>query len=303
MYNTNYGSGISQDVVTNVEKTILEYQARYKTGYIGRSLVAERPNVPPLTRRDIVRHVDKAKASDGISRARISLGGTAPEEVGGKVKDKLHQIHRVDIAIRKNEAALNADPTAWNSDTNIAMLECQKRENYMIIAGDTTFGITGLSGVGAANSRGSITSSTNNGAWDGSETDHIMDPYADLVKALDYVDPELVGELYLGGRPAYMNLLLQEDDLGKIWADKIGGRIFGRPLGDTSWMVKSDYWPANYVYLVCKTAQATELLIPEDYALDADYPREKGQNVYAEIGGWIGFEVHNNASVVRIAIN
>jgi hypothetical protein len=130
-----------------------------------------------------------------------------------------------------------------------------------------------------------------------------MDPYDDLRKAMEFIDPAIVGPLYLAGKPAYLNYLLQEDDLGKVFSDKIGTRLMGRPANDVSWMIKSDYFPANYVYLVCKSMEAAELIIPEDYNVDANYPREKGQNVYAEIGGWIGIEIHNNDFIVPIAIN
>lgn len=299
----NYGASIPQEVVTNVEKTILQFQQRYKDGYIGRSLIEQRPNVAPFVRKDIVRKIDKTTPQDGISTARISLGGGEPEVVGSKAKDVSHSIYRIDASIERNEAELQLDYSIWNRDTSLAMLECLRRENYTIINGNSTYGITGLVGASAANSRGSITSATNNGAWDGSETDKVMDPYDDLRQALEYIDPNLVGNLYLAGRPAYLNYLLQEDDLGKIFGEKIGTRIMGRQPTDLSWMIKSDYFPANYVYLICKSMEAAELLIPQDYTFDGNYPRGKGQTVYAEIGGWIGIEIHNNDFIVPIGIN
>jgi len=305
-----YGAGIPQEVVTQMSKTILIFQQKYKDGYIGRTLVEQRPNVSPLLRRDIVRKVDKTKAQDGISHARISLGGTKPNVVGTKVKDDTWQIYRIDDAIFMNEAEINLDPSRWNTNVSVSMMECLRRENYTIINGDSDLGITGLTGIADGNPRGSIvasggsgTTTNNKGAWDGSETNAVMDPYSDLLAAYGKVNPDLVGTMYLGGRTAYLNYLLEEDDLGKMWADKIGPRIFGRPTGDMSWMVKSDYFPANYVYLIMRTAQAAELVIPEDYNVDANYPRQPGQNQYAEIGGWIGIETHYNDFVVKIAIN
>jgi hypothetical protein len=307
----NFGSSIPQEVVQNMQKTILDFQQRYKDGYIGRQLIEQRPGVPPKIRKDVVRHVDKTTPQDGISHARISLGGTSPDIVGSKGKDKLFQIYRIDDAIQRNEDEIALDPALWTRDTSISMMECLRRENYTIINGDATWGITGLVGAASANSLGSIVASggdgsttiDNNGAWAGTETDKVMDPYDDIRAALNFIDPDLIGSLLLAGRPAYMNYLLQEDDLGKIYADKIGPRIFGKAAGDNSWMVKSDYFPANYVYLVLKSMEAAELVIPEDYNVDANYPRQKGQNVYAEIGGWIGIELHTNDFIVPIAIN
>lgn len=297
----NYGAGIPQEVVTNMEKTILSFQQRYKDGYIGRTLIEQRPGVAANVRKDVVRKIDKTDSHDGISTARISSGGTAPDVVGTKAKDVLHPVYRIDDAILMNEEELKLDPSRWNQNVSVAMLECLRRENYTIINGDTTWGITGLAGAAAANSLGSV--STNCGAWDGSETDKVMDPYEDVRACLEYIDPNLIGTLYLAGRPAYLNYLLQEDDLGKVWSDKIGTRLMGRPQGDNSWMVKSDYFPANYVYLVLKSMEGAELIIPEDYGVDANYPRQPGQNQYAEIGGWIGIEFHTNDTVARIAIN
>ena len=299
----NNGASIPQEVITNVGKTILQFQQRYKDGYIGRSLIEQRPNVGAFVRKDIVRKIDKTTPQDGISTARISLGGGEPEVVGSKAKDVSHSIYRIDASIERNEAELQLDYSIWNRDTSLAMLECLRRENYTIINGNSTYGITGLVGAASANSRGSITSATNNGAWDGSETDKKMDPYDDLRQALEYIDPNLVGNLYLAGRPAYLNYLLQEDDLGKIFGEKIGTRIMGRQPTDLSWMIKSDYFPANYVYLIRKSMEAAELLIPQDYTFDGNYPRGKGQTVYAEIGGWIGIEIHNNDFIVPIGIN
>jgi hypothetical protein len=299
----NYGSSIPLEQILNIQKTIEIFRQKYKDGYIGRSLIDQRPGVARTVRKDIVRKIDKTAANDGISTARISLGGTSPDIVGSKGKDILHSIYRIDAAIQRNEAELELDPNIWTRDTSLAMLECLRRENYTIINGDSTTGIVGLVGAATANSRGSITSGTNNGAWAGTETDKVMDPYDDLRQALEFIDPNLVGPLYLAGRPAYLNYLLQEDDLGKVFADKIGTRLMGKQATDLSWMVKSDYFPANYVYLICKSMEAAELIIPEDYNVDANYPREKGQNVYAEIGGWIGIEIHNNDFIVPIAIN
>jgi hypothetical protein len=299
----NYGAGIPQETITQMQKTIFVFQQRYKDGYIGRSLVEQRSGLSANIRKDIVRSYDKTAAKDGISTAKISAGGTIPDIVGSKGKDKVYNVYRIDDAIMMNEAEIALDPNRWNTDVSLAMLECQRRENYVIINGQTSLGITGLVGMSTANSRGSITSGTNGGAWDGSETDKVMDPYDDLRKALEYVDPNLTGTLYAAGRPAYLNYLLQEDDLGKVFADKIGTRLFGRPLGDMSWMVKSDYFPANYVYIVLKTQMGAELLVVQDYNVDANYPRQPGQTQYAEIGGWIGMEAHNNESVVAIGIN
>jgi hypothetical protein len=299
----NYGSSIPLEQILNIQKTIEIFRQKYKDGYIGRSLIDQRPGVARTVRKDIVRKIDKTAANDGISTARISLGGTSPDIVGSKGKDILHSIYRIDAAIQRNEAELELDPNIWTRDTSLAMLECLRRENYTIINGDSTTGIVGLVGAATANSRGSITSATNAGSWDGAETDAVMDPYDDLRKAVEYIDPTLVGPLYLAGRPAYLNYLLQEDDLGKVFSDKIGTRLMGKQATDLSWMVKSDYFPANYVYLICKSMEAAELIIPEDYNVDANYPREKGQNVYAEIGGWIGIEIHNNDFIVPIGIN
>lgn len=307
----NYGSSIPQEAITSMQKTILDFQQRYKDGYIGRSLIEQRPGVPPKIRKDIVRHVDKTAPQDGISTARISLGGTTPDIVGSKSKDKMFSIYRIDNAIQRNEAEVELDPSLWNRDTSLAMMECLRRENYTIINGDATLGINGLVTAATANGLGSVVASggngtttiNNNGAWAGTETDKVMDPYDDIRAALNFIDPDLVGSLVLAGRPTYMNYLLQEDDLGKIYADKIGPRIFGKPAGDNSWMVKSDYFPANNAYLVLKSMEAAELVIPEDYNVDANYPRQKGQNIYAEVGGWIGIELHTNDFIVPIAIN
>ncbi len=298
----NYASGIPQEVVTNMQKSILLFQQKYKDGYVGRTLVEQRP-VGSNIRQDIVFAVDKTAAKDGISTARISAGGSAPDVVGTKGKNITHTVWRIDNAILMNEAEIKINPARWNTNVAVAMLECQRRENYTIINGDSQHNIVGLVGAAALNKRGSITAATNAGAWDGSEQDQVMNPYEDIRNALEFVDPNLTGQLYLGGRPASLNYLLQEDDLGKVYADKIGGRLFGRALGDTSWMVKSDYFPANEVFLVLKSMMAAEIVIAEDYNVDANYPREKGQNQYAEIGGWIGVELHNNESVVDIAIN
>ena len=297
----NWGSSLPQDVVTNMERTILNFQERYKDGYVGRTLVEQRPGVASTVRKDIIRRYEKTDSQDGISTARISAGGTSPDLVKTKGKDDMHQVYRIDNAILMNEAEMLLDTGGWNRNVSVAMMECMRRENFTIINGDATLGITGLTGMAAANTRGSITAATNQGAWDGSEADAIMNPYKDILAGLEFIDPNLQGTLYLAGRPAYLNYLLDEDDLGKVWADKIGQRLFGR--SDTSWMVKSDYFPVNTVYLVLKSMEAAELIIPEDYNVDANYPRQPGQNHYAEIGGWIGLEAHNPQSVVAIAVN
>ena len=120
----NFGASIDQDTITSMGKTILDFQQRYKDGFIGRQLIERRPGVASTVRKDIVRHIDKTTPQDGISTARISLGGTSPDIVGGKAKDKLFSIYRIDAAIQRNEAEVQLDPSLWNRDTSMAMMEC-----------------------------------------------------------------------------------------------------------------------------------------------------------------------------------
>jgi hypothetical protein len=306
----NFGASVPQEAITQAQREILLYQQVNKDGYFSRILLQTRTTTNPNIRKDIVRRVDATAAKDGISTAKITAGGAVPDIVGTKKKEDVHQIYFISDAVLMNEALLEVDPSAWNSDVRVAMMECQRRENHSVINGVPALNQVGIVGSARANPRGKIVAAgasgkddNNAGAWNGSETDHVMNPYEDLRKAVVKINPSFPSSsLYLGGRPESLSLLLQEDDLGKRYVDKIGP-LFGRVDRSLDFMVACDYFPADAVYVISKNMNAAELVIAEDYNIDANYPRQPGKNRYAEIGGWIGIEFHNNQGFVEVAIN
>lgn len=305
----NFGAGIPQEVITNMQKEILLFQQKNKDGYIARTVIDIRP-LGANIRKDVIFKVDKTAASDGISVATISADSSIPDVVGTKGKDVVYPVWRIADAILMGESEIALNPARWNSNVRVAMQECLRRENYTAINGDATRDIIGIVGAAQANPLGSIVASggsgktvNNAGAWDGSETDAIMDPYDDLRKATGKINPEFPrSSLFLGGRPEYLNYLWQKNELRETYISEIAG-LFGRADGSTDFLVPCDYFPENCVYVISKNMNAAELTLAQDYNVDANYPREKGQNRYAEIGGWLGFNFYDYRGFVQVAIN
>lgn len=306
----NWGAGLPLETITSMRRTIEEFQDVNIDGYIARQALYVRSLDNPNIRRDIIRRVDKSAAPDGVSTAQISAGGTIPEEVHTAAKDDLHPIWWIADSVIMNEAEINLDPNRWNLDTRVAMLECQRRENWTAINGDAAHNITGIVAAAQANTRGRVVAAgavapqmNNVGAWDGSEVDSVMDPYEDLRRATGMINPEYPrSSLNLMGRPESLNFLWSKNDLRETYVSEIAG-LFGRADGSTDFLIPCDYVPANVVYVVAKHMNAGEIVIAQDYDVDADYPRQKGKNRYAEIGGWLGFEIHDSAGFVQVAIN
>lgn len=306
----NWGAGLPMEIITNMRKSIEEFQNVNIDGYIARNALYVRTLDNPNIRRDVVRRVDMAAAPDGISRAQISAGGTIPDEITTGAKEDIHPIWWIADAVIMNEAEINVDPTRWDLDVRVAMLECQRRENWTAINGDAAHNITGIVAAAQANPRGSIVASgasgnqqNNSGAWDGTEDGGKMDPYEDLRLATGMVNPEFPrSSLNLLGRAESLNYLWSKNEFRETYVSEIAG-LFGRADGSTDFLIPCDYVPANTVYVVAKHMNAGEIVIAQDYDVDADYPRQKGKNRYAEIGGWVGFEIHDPSGFVQVAIN
>lgn len=305
----NYSSNIPQEAIQNAEREILNYMNQNKDGYFARSLLYVRRLTNPNVRKDIVRRVDLAASEDGISQAKLMASGTVPDITKTKKKDNVHQVWFIADSVLCDEAALQLDPSAWNGDVAAAMLECRRRENYTAINGSTAHNLLGIVGAARANPNGKITAAAssgvnvaNKGNWYGTEDNAVMEPYSDLLEGVSKVSTEFSrSSLSLLGHPLDLKGLYEKDELRKDYASQIGP-LFGRKEGDTSFIIACDYVPRGFVYIVPNSMDAAELVIAVDYALDANYPREKGKQVYGEVGGYIAFEFHNPRAIVEVEV-
>ena len=305
----NYASDIPQEAILNAEREITAYLDTNKDTAFARQLLFVRRLQNPFTRKDIVRRVDLTESEDGISNAKIVAPGTVPDITKTRKKEYTHQIWFIGDAVLADEAALEMDPSVWNGDVSASMLECTRRESYIAINGSTNHGITGIVGAARANPNGKITAAAssganvgNNGAWDGSETNAVMDPFDDLLEGVFKVGTEFPrSSLKLLGHPLDLKGLYKKNDLDHSPAEQVGP-LFGRPEGDVSFIVPCDYVPRGYLYIVSGSQNCAEFVVAREYYMDANFPRTHGKQRYGEVGGYFGFEFHNTKGLVEIQV-
>lgn len=308
MVDQSFASSIPLEMVTSMQREIARYQAVNKDGYQARRYLTVR-NVASTVDKDTVRTIEGGGGNSTI-HAKITAKGALPETVGTKVKETDFPIFWLADSFNINEKDLAKDPRIQNRNVAWASLQIQRLENYTAINGDAASNITGVVTAARANSLGKITAAAtsgsnvgNQGAWDGSETDALMDPYEDLRAANMKISAEYGRSTrFLCGNPTDIGYLWQMNEERGTYIDEIA-KLFGRQPQDTSYIVESDYFTAGYVYIIAKDMNAAEMIIAEDLNVDTNYPRQPGKNHYVEVGEWLNpIAVYDNKGFVEVQV-
>lgn len=299
---SSYGSAIPIEAKQAWERVIVNYDEKQRDGMIARSLATMR-NVGATVDTDTVTFVEGSGGNATIA-AKVTAKGAIPEVTGIKTKDIDHKMFQLALGFYVNGRDLQAKPELKTRSVEWCTKNIRRLEDYMWMNGDTTLNLTGLDTAAGLNVNGKVVAASasgndvnNVGAWDGS--DDYIDLYTDILEAVSRLDDDFE-PAYLLGRRIDLAPVRKMDDMRKKYIDDILDLFAAGSAAD--FMRYSLYVPSGYVYVVAKDMDFCEMVVSEDLIVDADYPKEKGNNLYVELREWLNpNEFHSNEGVVEIA--
>ncbi len=292
--NMHYASYIPPEFVTEWVREINQYEQQYKNTLFARNYLPNREVGANIDYDTVTYYNSPDRRGQFISK------GSIPEPFTARARTAKHEIYQIMEAFVVNERDL-AKPEGASMKTkelDIAVRNLHKAEDYAAINGDG-MDLLGIVGAARANSNGKITTSTNMGAWSGSDT--TRDPFEDINKAMVLMEDSFQPKYMLGNRQS-LSYLNNMDSERIMFAEEIA-KLFNKGPQDRSWIVESQYVPDGYVYLLPFDPQAAEFIVSEEIDIKDDYAKQPGGNFWVEINEWINpVEVHQNDAFVEIAI-
>jgi hypothetical protein len=291
----HYGSFIPDEVVTGWVNTIDNYEKNYYTKLFARNTLPRR-DVGATVDIDAITYYDTDSG-----RGQIVAKGSVPQPFTARAKTAKWDMLQIMEGFTVNERDLAKAEGAMmkSKEIDIALDRIHSEEDYVLMNGDSSLGLKGIVGAARANSNGKITTSTNQGAWAGS--DDTRDPYEDINMASAKMDPRYSPAFLVGSRLSLTYLNNKNSEEVPFWKDTAA--LFGKPDTDRSWMVPCQHCPEGYVYLVPYSPKAAEFVVSEDLMVADDYAKQPGGNFWVEIREWVNpAEIHENDAFVEIAI-
>lgn len=283
---------IRQEAVENYSLQIKKYFEENYDNMLARNVLTQR-KVGADVEFDIVEEYSRT----GQGAQIVPKGGT-PTKLGINFKRVTFPMYQIMAGFSVNAKDIKIDPKTKSRKLEIGMADVKRKEDYVTINGDSTYGITGIVGAAQANTNGTITTSTNAGAWSGEST---TDIYSDIVLAKSKLDAKFRNEkLFLIGNSTTMGYLDRMNSERIPYAMEIA-RLFTKNANDTSWMWTNDYVPSGYAYLCTKNVEAGEFVVSENPYV-TPYAMTSGQNYPFEISEWATPEIHDNNGFVQIAV-
>lgn len=275
------------------EREIVSYVEKNKDNMTSRNVLAGR-DVGADIAIDVVTNYDRTGPG-----AQITAKGAVPKSMGVKSDDTKHDIYQISTGFHISEKDLKLDPKSKNRLIDIALRDIHRKEDDMALNGVTAINLNGIADAAAANSNGTITASTNAGAWSG-ETG--TDIYDDINTALGLMDDEFEPVYLIGKRTDLLNINRMDSERTPYW--KSIAPLFNMKESDRSWMWVTNHLPAGKVYMVPKDFMAGEMVVSENVSIAPLYNggMGPGRNYYFEIGEWVVPEFHNNDAFVEIEI-
>lgn len=298
----HYGSYITEEVVTAWVQTIDDYELNYRPELIARNILPYR-EVGPQIDIDAITHIQTTSG-----RAGIVAKGASPDPIQIAAGVEKFEMYQIASGFYINQRDLNKTqgPVMKTAEINEVMAKIHATEDYVAVNGDSTLGITGIVGAAHANTRGKVLATAgsatgndvvNMGAWDSSGD--TLDPYEDILNAIKFMDPRFKPWGLIADRATIRNL--DKTDSERVPFSDYIGKLFGKPEGDRSWMIESQFTPAGYAYVIPYSPQAAEFVVSQEIDIADDYPKEKGGNFWIEIGEWVSpIEIHAKESFVEI---
>lgn len=287
---------IRQEAVENYSLQIKKYFEENYDNMLARNVLAQR-KVGADVEFDIVEEYSRT----GQGAQIVPKGGT-PTKLGINFKRVTFPMYQIMAGFSVNAKDIKIDPKTKSRKLEIGMADIKRKEDYVAINGDTTYGITGIVTAARANTNGKIAASggtyNNAGAWAG-ETG--TDIYDDIVEAKSLLDAKYRnGKLFLLGNSVTMGRLDKMNSERVPYKMEIAS-LFTKNANDFSWMWTNDYVPSGYAYVCAKDTEAGEFVVSENPYV-TPYAMTSGQNYPFEISEWATPEIHDNNGFVEIAI-
>jgi len=290
---TNDDSAILQEASEEWTKEMVRYVEKHKDNMTARNILETR-TIGADVEIDIITNYDRTGPG-----AQIVAKGTPPDKAGTKTYTDQFNIYQIATGFNVNAKDLKKDPKIKNRQIDICMRDIHRAEDRFALFGDSKLGVMGIIDAAQANENGTITSSTNAGAWTG-ETG--TDIYDDLNVALGKMDAEFEPAYLLGSRTALQNLNRMNSERIPYYKEVAG--LFGKKNeNDKSWMWTTDQLnDINKVYLIPKDMMAGEYVISENPRI-VNYNMQPGENYPIEIVSWSAPEIHDPNAFVEIDIS
>lgn len=280
--------GILQHHAKEYTREILNYVEKYSDNMVARKLFPVR-NVGKDVEIDVVTTYEK-RSGDG---AVVCGKGVVPSGSGARASSANHTIYQILDGFSIHEKDLKLDPKLKNRNVDICMRNVHKTEDDLAINGQTNLNLDGI--VDVVPSGNKITTATNNGKWDGSESNDI---YQDVLTAIGMLDGDF-DPSWIVGNPTDINYLNGMDsERQPYWKTIID--LFPSAKKKEDVFFKSNRVTAGNVYVGCKDPMAGEVVVSEN-ATVATIPMQPGRIYPIEIYEWVTVELHTADCFAEIA--
>lgn len=286
MIQTDAAGGILKRKAEVWEAEILNYREKFSDNMVGRKILSVR-KAGADAEIDVVTQYDRQGKG-----AIVAAKGVVPSGSKVSVKSTSHDIYQILDGFSLHEKDMNIDPKLKNREIDLCMRNIHREEDNLVINGDTTLNLNGIADVSSNNQ---ITTSTNHGAWDGTEANDI---HADFISAIVLIDSDFEVS-FVVGNPTDINYLNTLDsERQPYWKTLID--LFQGAKKKQDFMFKTNRATAGTVYLGPTDPLAAELVVSENPTVRT-LPMQPGGNFPVEIYEWVTPEIHNTDSMAEIA--
>ena len=298
--NLHYGSYITEEMTIAWVQAINDWELNYRNELTARTVMPYRSIGPQMDIDATSHHMSTSGLADFVAK------GATPTPITMKTaveKNEMFQI-ATGFFVNERDLAKAEGATMKQAELNACLQMIHAREDYTLLNGNTELGISGIVTKAHANTRGKIVASgasgaemNNMGAWDG--TDDTRDPYEDVANAVSMMDYRFKPYALLADRATIRYLNMKDSERIPFAEDM--GPLFGKPEGDRSWMIESQFTPTGYCYLVPYNPQAGEFISSQEIDIKDDYAQMPGGNFYIELKEWCNpAAIHSPNAYVEI---
>jgi hypothetical protein len=298
----HFGSYIPEEMTIAWVQAINDYELNYRPELTARNVLPYRNIGPQFDFDNVVHHQSTSGLADVVAK------GATPAPIVMKTATEKNEMFQImtGFYVTERDLAKSEGVTMKQKELDACMQMIHAREDYTLINGNSDLGIDGMVTKANANTRGKITATNvsasganlpNMGAWDGSGD--TRDPYEDVVNACRMMDYRYKPAFLLADRITISYLNMKDSERIPFAEDM--GPLFGKPEGDRSWMIESQFVPTGYAYLAPYNPQAGEFVVSQEIDIKDDYAKQPGGNFYIELSEWINpAELHVGNAFVQI---
>ncbi len=274
----------------NWDKQISQFVEKYKDNMIARQIFPVR-DVGASVAIDVV--TVYTRANEG---AAIVAKGVVPEGSAFVSSAANFPIYQIVDGFVIHEKDIKLHPDAKARDMDLVLRHVHRKEDSFSINGQSSLNEDGL--VDSVPTANKITTGTNHGAWNG--TDTTIDIHADFISDIGLLSGNYNPAWVLGNRTDIMYLYSLDSERQPYW--KTIAPLFGKSENDspTDWIKISNHVTAGNVYIGPKDPEAAELVVSENPYYRA-IPMQRGGNYPIEICEWMTIEFHDTDAFGEIA--